>query len=80
MANHYGQEARAWCQTCQTGLQVTFSFGKYTEAAAMWLAQLWADRMEYFFALAQESGDPLTYQYTEEDLEGAPGPADELLA
>ena len=75
LANHYGQEAYDWCERYGVGKQVTFSLAKYTEAGAMWLAQLWADRMDYFFHLALESGQLLTYIYEADDIEGAPGPA-----
>ena len=36
--------------------------------------------MEYFYAIALESGDCLGYRYTDGDLEGAPGAPEELQA
>ena len=80
LAYHYGQEAYDWCAGYGVGKQVTFSLAKYTEAGAMWLAQLWADRMDYFFNFAPESGQLLTYIYEADDIEGAPGPAPDMLA
>ena len=80
LANRYGQEAYDWCGRYGVGKHVTFSLAKYTEAGAMWLAQLWADRMDYFFHLALEPGQLLTYIYEADAIEDAPGPAPELLA
>ena len=39
LATHYGEDAREWCNHWHTGQQVTFAFRKFTEGAAMWLAQ-----------------------------------------
>ena len=80
LANRYGQEAYDWCDRYGVGKPVLFSFAKCTEAGAMWLAQLWADRVDYFFQFALEAGQLRTYIYEADDIEGARGPAPEMLA
>eukprot|EP00974_Lingulodinium_polyedra_P116727 11160293-Lingulodinium_polyedra.AAC.1 len=44
----------------------------------MYLAQLWAGRMDYFYTLASDEGQRLAYFYVPEDMEEAPGPRPEF--
>eukprot|EP00974_Lingulodinium_polyedra_P047971 4606566-Lingulodinium_polyedra.AAC.1 len=61
MATYRTQEAEEFCQCYRTGRQKSYQFSKYGEEAAMYLAQYWAERMEYFLAISLDSG--LLFKY-----------------
>ena len=79
LARHVGQAAQDWCRRFKTGEQKSYGWKKYDEDIAMNLCHLWADRMEYYFMIMEESGQGLAYRYTDNDFLDAPEPSHNLL-
>lgn len=70
-ASARGKAAQVWCERYHIGKEKSFRFGRYGERPVAFLSDFWCSRMQYFFDLYAD-GDPETFAYTAEDLEGAP--------
>jgi hypothetical protein len=55
-----------WCRRFRFPQSAHFALGKYGEAGASRLANAWCDRLNYFYAIMQESDKPADFNYTQE--------------
>ena len=74
-----GASAIAWCKKYFHVFTASFAFRKYGEEVAPELALCWCERMEYFYSIYISMNSPPDYQYTADDVRGAPGHA-QILA
>ena len=66
-----GGEAEQWCHQYHLQMTSSYSSSWYGVEAAATCAREWCARLQYFFNIFRDSGDPV-YKYTVADFEQAP--------